>query len=167
MWRYLNLSTVPSSGNNQHELKDSTGATLQGDKSRIRNNKVTMEGVVSKVLFCKECGTPHSLPGHRKTLNETSLQFSSGFLDPDQPTCGFSEATRKLKNLKVFWCLLSILKLLSKQPLKKEELGEAIVEARGNGATTIGVMGDRNGGRCRFYPKIALYLLKTIQTQLQ
>jgi hypothetical protein len=60
-----------------------------------------MEGVVSKVLFCKECGTPHSLPGHRKTLNETGLQFSSGFLDPDHPTYGFSEATRKL-NLKVF-----------------------------------------------------------------
>jgi hypothetical protein len=101
MWRYLNLSTVPSSDKNQHELKDSTRATLQGDKSRIRSKKVTMEGVVSKVLFCKECGTPHSLPGHRKTLNETSLQFSSGFLDPDHPTCGFSEATRKL-NLKVF-----------------------------------------------------------------
>ncbi|CAK9269525.1 unnamed protein product [Sphagnum jensenii] len=101
MWRYLNLSTVPSTDKTQHELKDSTRATLQGDKSRIRNNKVRMERVVSKVLFCKECGTPHSLPGHRKTLNENSLQFSSGFLDPDHPTCGFSEATRKL-NLKVF-----------------------------------------------------------------
>lgn len=35
--------------------------------------------------------------------------------------------------------------MLSKQPLKKEENWGGYCEARGNGGTTIGVMGDRNG----------------------